>query len=223
MKSDAEYYQHLCLGEKEGQPTRKTTDLILREVQRAGIPIEQRRWLDIGSGSGYLLKVVQSWGADAVGVEPGGWGQIAARDKSVKVVQGFLERATLAGKFDFVSATDVLEHQPDPRELLLLIGRYLEPSGTVFITVPFADSFHGRVLRSRWAMVEPPSHSHFFSRRSLESLLASCGLKLEGMCQYNATYPPLIRRLKLARQLVDSVLSATMGGDQALFIARLGP
>jgi SAM-dependent methyltransferase len=220
MGSDAEYYDHLRLGESDGQPTQTTTDLILREVHPAGGTLAQRRWLDVGSGSGYLLKVVQSYGAEAIGVEPGGWGQIAARDKGVHVVQGFLDETTLPGKFDFVSATDVLEHQPDPAELLRLIRHYLQPSGLAFITVPFAESFHGTVLKWRWPMVEPPTHSHFFSRASFGSFLVRCGLKLEGMYQYNVTYPPLIGRLKVARQLVDFVLSTTLGGDQALFIAR---
>jgi SAM-dependent methyltransferase len=223
MDSDENYYHHLCLGEREGQPTHTTSRLILQRIHSDEGMRAQGRWLDVGSGSGYLVHALQRDGFDAIGIEPGGWGQIAARQKGIRVIQGFLEETTLLGKFDFVSATDVLEHQPDPGGLLDLIGYYLRPSGTAFITVPFVDSFHGRILRSRWSMVEPPTHSQFFSLSSFESLLRKCGFELVGMVRYNVTYPWPLGRLKLGRKLVDWLLSATMGGDQALFIVRLRP
>src|ERR1051326_5149996 len=43
----------------------------------------ERKWLDIGSGSGYLLQQVKKNGWNETGVEPGGWGVIAAQEKKV--------------------------------------------------------------------------------------------------------------------------------------------
>ena len=107
----------------------------------------QGRWLDIGSGSGYLVQLLQQRRWDVVGIEPGGWGQIAAREKGIRVIQGFLDETTFRAQFDCISMTDVLEHQPDPRDLLRLAGHYLCQSGVLFISVPFVDSFQGRGFR----------------------------------------------------------------------------
>jgi 2-polyprenyl-3-methyl-5-hydroxy-6-metoxy-1,4-benzoquinol methylase len=223
METDDMYYRHLCLGEKVGRPTYATTELILAKIQAAGYLLPAGRWLDVGSGSGYLVQVLQRRGWDVVGIEPGGWGQIAARDKGIPVVQGFLGETTFSGKFDFISATDVLEHQPDPLHLLRLIAHYLSRSGIAFISVPFAESFHGKIFKSRWAMVEPPTHCHFFTRASFLSLLGNYGLELAEMLQYNLSYPPFVGKVKAGRMFIDWFLSTTLGGDQALFIVRLRP
>lgn len=219
MKSDEEYYRHLWMGEREGQHTRETTRLILREVELLNIPPAQK-WLDIGCGSGYLVAALARRGWEAVGIEPGGWGQIAAREKGIRVVQGFLEKDTFTGQFNCISATDVLEHQPEPRKLLDLIKQYLAPSGYAFFSVPYADSFHGRIIRHRWAMIEPPTHCQFFTRHSFETLLHGADFALARAVQFNRSYPPVLGRFRAARAITDWVLRATLGGDQVLFVTR---
>ena len=219
MQSDSDYYSHLCIGERDGGPTRETARIIIQRLQMLQTQAS-RDWLDIGSGSGYLVSELCRLGWNAMGIEPGGWGQIAAQEKGITVIQGFLDERTFDRRFACISATDVLEHQSDPVSFMKLVKFYLASDGLAFVSVPYADSFHGKVMRHRWSMVEPPTHCQFFTQRSFRLLLKNLGLGFVGVIQFNMSYPPLLRRTRAGRTISDWLLDVTMGGDQAVFVVR---
>ena len=133
MRTDADYYDHLVQGEALGFPTHITATKVLSLVREAGIV--KGRWLDIGSGSGHLVERAQERGFDVSGVEPGGWGQIAAQRKGVRIAQGFLGKNQDGYRNSVVSATDVVEHVPDPAQFLRLMAGYLDDAGVMVISV----------------------------------------------------------------------------------------
>ena len=205
MSSDEKYYEHLAAGEAGGNATAITTEHILdicrnNELEFSG------SWLDIGCGSGFLLSQVQNAGFKAQGIEPGGWGQIAATSKGVQVAQGFLTSDTFAQRFDVVSATDVVEHIPDPVEFLRLMAGYVVPSGHIIISIPFADSLEAKLMGSSWDMVEPPTHCQFFSMQSLKLALQMADLELVDNRQFNIRNLRGLLRQVYLRQLFDVLL-----------------
>ena len=205
MSTDQEYYDHLSRGEKLGMPTSITADHVLELCKNEGV-IGGGSWLDIGCGSGYLLRRVQDADFHALGIEPGGWGQIAAAHKNVNITQGFLTPNTFGRHFDVISATDVVEHLPDPVNFLKLMASYLEHHGYIVIAIPFADSLEARLMGSHWDMVEPPTHSQFFSRNSLKLALQQAGLEAVSMHQYNIRHLGGLARNKIIRRAVDIVI-----------------
>jgi len=88
------------------------------------------RWLDYGSGSGGLVKFAIENGVDAMGFERG---SIAGLED-------------LAGKFDFISAIEVLEHIPKPVEVLMQIRKLLKPAGVLFVTTGNAQPWRNNLL-----------------------------------------------------------------------------
>ena len=173
-------------------------------------------WLDIGCGSGYLLSQVQNSGFDALGIEPGGWGQIAAKQKRLHVVQGFLAKDTFSQRFEVVSATDVVEHVPDPVEFLRLMAGYVVPSGYILISIPFADSIEAKLRGANWNMVEPPTHSQFFSMQSLELALQLAGLSLIVSRQFNIRNMRGLSRYVSLRRFIDALIP----GPQLVCLVR---
>src|ERR1700677_2315865 len=99
--NDEFQYKYLCRGEAEGGHLFVTTRMILDDLRDQ--QCENKEWLDIGCGSGYLLANVKRCGINPTGIEPGGWGQIAAREKQVQVIQGLLDFQTFSKKFDYLS------------------------------------------------------------------------------------------------------------------------
>lgn len=205
MSSDEQYYDHLVAGESIGKGTSITAGHVL-DICRQNAGNFVGNWLDIGCGSGYLLSLVQNAGFDAIGIEPGGWGQIAAKQKKLHVVQGFLATDTFPQRFDVVSATDVVEHVPNPVEFLRLMAEYVVPSGYIIISIPFADSVESKVLGIRWNMVEPPTHCQFFSMRSLRLAMQCAGLEMVCWRQFNLRNLRGLSRYKSLRHLVDALL-----------------
>jgi 2-polyprenyl-3-methyl-5-hydroxy-6-metoxy-1,4-benzoquinol methylase len=217
MESDLAYYQHLRAGEVPGAQTFITTQLILRDLDRDGFR-PGSTWLDIGCGSGYLVGEVQKRGLHAMGIEPGGWGQNAAREKGIKVLQGILTASTFSKKFDFVSATDVLEHQSDPHDMIGLFRHYLARAGRAYISFPCSGSWRARFLRARWQMVFPPTHCSFFSRASFEHLLKSYNLTAKRFICYNSSGFPGMSWLGLTLDRANRLLNLLGMGDQALAV-----
>lgn len=202
MATDAQYYDHLAAGEEAGNTTSITTEKILDLYHEKAVGFTGS-WLDIGCGSGHLLSIVQDAGFVAHGIEPGGWGQIAAARKGLKIVQGFLTNDTFSQCFDVVSATDVVEHLSNPVQFLGLMARYVVSDGYVIISIPFVDSFEARLMGVSWNMVAPPTHCQFFSTQSLELALQLAGLKMIGRRQFNIRNIPLFSRNVWVRRLID--------------------
>jgi 2-polyprenyl-3-methyl-5-hydroxy-6-metoxy-1,4-benzoquinol methylase len=205
MSSDEKYYEHLAAGETPGNATAITTEHILNICRKNRLEFSGN-WLDIGCGSGYLLSEVQNSGFIAHGIEPGGWGQIAVVRKGLQIVQGFLTNDTFAQRFDVVSATDVIEHIPDPVEFLKLMAGYVVSGGYIIISIPFADSLEAKLMGARWDMVEPPTHCQFFSMQSLKLALQKAGLEVVDSCQFNIRNLRGLLRQVYLRQLVDILL-----------------
>lgn len=218
VHSDQDYYEHLCLSEIEGSHLYSTSRIIMHEI--SAFNFESKLWLDIGCGSGFLLSEIKKIGWTAIGIEPGGWGRIAAKQKSLNIIEGFLTKKTFNIKFDVISATDVLEHQSNPKEFLKLIKIYLKPEGLALFSIPFADSFHGKFLKARWSMVTPPTHSQFFTKTSLQTIIESVGLIIVKIIQFNSSYS-LFNKSKKLKLLADKLLTVKYGGDQIVVIAKL--
>lgn len=219
MKSDDAFYRHLCEGEKEGYHTYITFNIILKLIQSYNINAT-KTLLDVGCGSGFIVKQMSEFGWQAVGVEPGEWGQIAARERQINIVKGFLTEETFQIKFDVITATDVLEHQPDPYEFITLIKHYLKPEGLVIFSLPFADSLFSNIFKSKWSMVAPPTHCQFFTNKSMNVLAGKTGFTIIKKVQYNSAIPYL-GRFKQLTKILNSVLKLYNWGDQAVFILKL--
>ncbi|MES2730894.1 MAG: class I SAM-dependent methyltransferase [Bacteroidota bacterium] len=214
---DLKYYEHLATGEPKGRNVYNTTQLILKttkDFSKQGL----KSWLDVGCGSGFLLSTLKKQNWEVTGVEPGAWGQIAAKKKEVTIVQGFLTKNTFKKKFDVVSAIDVLEHQADPSEFIQIAKHNLIDKGKIVIIIPFADSFHCKVFKDKWGMVAPPSHCQYFTYKSFETFVNRHGLNIDKQAQFNAGRPRAFWRTRLTRAVIDTFVAVTLGGDQSLFI-----
>ena len=138
--------------------------------------IDQGRVLDIGCGTGEALA---SWPDRFArhGVEPSRFAAERARAMARATVHvGDLETASFpAGFFDVVTAFDVLEHLPDPRRLVLEVGRVLRPGGVFFVETGDITSLNARLAAGHWYYVRLPGHLSFFSPRTLKRLLLETG------------------------------------------------
>jgi SAM-dependent methyltransferase len=219
MESDDQYYKYLCSGEKRGAHTFVTTNLIIKNINAFLNPIN-KTWLDVGSGSGYLVAELRKKGWDATGLEAGGWGQIAATDKNISIDRCFLQELNYSKQYDVISATDVLEHQSDPNSFIHSIIKHLKPNGLMIFSFPFADSFHGRFLKTNWEMVVPPSHCHFFNRRSLSIALNKYGFEIVKLIQYNSSSARFFRRYQVLKFAFKTFINLLHVGDQAIAFVK---
>ncbi len=137
------------------------------------------RLLDVGCGVGVIPAVARDpW--QAKGVELSSWAVREARTRfGADVVEGTLEEARFPeASFGVVTMLDVIEHLPDPKETLAEARRILGPGGLLFILTPDLKAPLARLM-GRWWWGLRPAHLHYFSRKSLVSLLESQGFEIK--------------------------------------------
>lgn len=137
---------------------------------------ETNRLLDIGFGAGTILDVAKQQNWDAFGTEVSLPAFEYARRSGHKVHHGILSSAAYPDDhFDVITASEILEHLPDPEAELAEIARILRPGGLFLATTPFAKSMSFRLLKQNWTVLSPPEHTQLYSKKGAMLMLRRAG------------------------------------------------
>jgi SAM-dependent methyltransferase len=137
------------------------------------------RFLDLGCWVGFMPDEARRRGWEPVGVEPSRFASAYARERLGLDVrrEPLLEADLPAGGFDAIFLGDVIEHLPEADAALRRTAELLDGGGVLAMTLPDAGSRVARLLGRRWWSVIP-THVHYFTRFSMETLLRRSGFEL---------------------------------------------
>jgi len=143
-------------------------------------PMRHRHLLEIGSAYGFFLELVQSQVETATGIDITQEGVAYARDKlGLDVLKGdFLEYNFAGRMFDVVCMWDTIEHLRQPHLYLERISQYTESGALLAITTGDIGSVNARFKGDKWRLIHPPTHLHYFSRKTLARLLERYGFEV---------------------------------------------
>jgi len=168
---DAAYLQYL----RPEPADAKNFGALCRWMERFG-QLAGNSLLDVGCGSGKLVRYLRGHGVNACGVEPNDalFDHFLAGESCF--VRGTVQGASvLPQQFDIITAFDVMEHVDDPAGLIEhLVGR-LSAGGRLYLSTPDAGSTPARLLGRRWHFYNR-YHLSYFSPRTLEVLASRFGL-----------------------------------------------
>lgn len=150
--------------------------------------------LDIGAGGGFFLHLMKETGYEVEGIEPSSDAcAYAEKEFGIKMFCGTLNEAiySFKEKFDIVTILNVLEHTPNPYELLMIVKKILSPNGIIIITIPnlifglpilwfekLLKKIFGKFCISRFISVfHIPSHLYLFSPKTIKNLLMKAGFR----------------------------------------------
>lgn len=142
--------------------------------------------LEIGSGSGSLLKKLADLGHRVCGIEPDH--NAGAFKKNLEVYQGTGEEipeAVMTKTFDLVLMNQVLEHCIDPVKTLTNINSLLRSGGKFMCTVPNNEAYCLADAGVTWQFLDVPRHLNFFTGKSLRGICEKTGFEVESVF-YNA-------------------------------------
>ncbi len=77
--------------------------------------------------------------------------------------------------FNVVCMWDTIEHLPQPHLFLEKAYRDLQPGGLLALSTGDIGSWCARLRGRRWRQIHPPTHVHYFTRGSMQSLLSRLG------------------------------------------------
>jgi 2-polyprenyl-3-methyl-5-hydroxy-6-metoxy-1,4-benzoquinol methylase len=137
------------------------------------------RHLDVGCALGFMLEEAKAAGWNPVGVETSEFAaRYAAQRTACTVYAGTLQKASLPSEsFDVVTLMDVIEHVPDPVELIAEIYRILRPNGVLLIVTPNFGSFFVRLYGLHAYGMWPDQHVVYFRCSTMTRLLRKVGFK----------------------------------------------
>jgi SAM-dependent methyltransferase len=156
------------------------------------LPSKVESILDIGCGEGFFLDWYSKRGATVEGIDFNA--STVARffpHLREKVHEGDLikvcdELASKNKKYEFINATNVIEHVVDPILALTSIKKLMKNDGILRITVPndFSNIQQCAVLRgyatkNYWVSI--PAHLNYFNNHLFKNFLSSNGLKIKGL------------------------------------------
>jgi len=145
-----------------------------------------KSWLDIGCGTGEILKSAQDRGLHVIGVETNKMQRDFARDHfNIDVLDEFITPQNI-GKvgttFDVISLFSVLEHVLNPDALIKEISAIQNQHSTLVVEVPHYPSISS-LTQSVFPeyvnrMMHPPFHLFLFSLKGMEVLLGRYGYEI---------------------------------------------
>jgi 2-polyprenyl-3-methyl-5-hydroxy-6-metoxy-1,4-benzoquinol methylase len=198
----------------------------LVDLERAGL--SQGTILDVGCGRGLFLEVANKKGYRVVGLDKSRLLVAAIIRQGFQAVSSF--QALKGKRFDAVAAFDVIEHTPEPQQLLKQMLEHLKPGGLVMVTTPNAAGVSAKILKHRWWVLDPRRHYVLFSPPALKRCLAQLGLEVILLSSDTITpwvMPSGTLRARLLNKLVYLLLAplrrflfAKNMGDNLQVIAR---
>ncbi|MEE8269473.1 MAG: class I SAM-dependent methyltransferase, partial [Nitrospinaceae bacterium] len=102
------------------------------------------RWrvLEVGSGGGEFLYLLNKLGYDAFGIEPNeGYAEYARSEYQLNIKTGFLQNTQFEeNSFEMVTLWHVFEHMDNPADILKKIHSFLATDGLLVIEVPNVEA-----------------------------------------------------------------------------------
>src|SRR2546427_2900786 len=153
------------------------------------------RIIDVGSGGGAVAQALQQFGhVTACDIDVRCAASVARRP-GMSFAYGTAEAIPFAdGRFDLVTAFDVLEHLDDDVIALREMARVASPTGLIAVTVPAYGWMWGR-------QDEVSPHRRRYTGRSLRRAITAAGLNPRRLTAFNTILFPGIAALRLSRRL----------------------
>lgn len=195
---------------------------------------QQGSVLDVGSSRGNFLIAMRGAGFSVYGVEPSPKNSEFARaangiDTYTGTVEEFLAAPTRRD-FHVITVLNVIEHVPDPRDVLMRLGELLVEGGLIVLAVPdarlhaligatrkqlgFSDPFWMNTRKHPLVGFDPPAHLCSFEPKTISQLVERCGFQV--LALRNA---PVILNQDLWKNVAKTILHA---GSEFLYFASLG-
>jgi 2-polyprenyl-3-methyl-5-hydroxy-6-metoxy-1,4-benzoquinol methylase len=153
------------------------------------------RILEVGCGSGNVLRVLQTLAADrgqVEGLEMSPEAADVARARTgLSVTNGYVSDLDPHAKYDVIAAFDVLEHIADDAQVLIQMRERIVPTGRLILTVPAHQSL--------WSPFDVASgHVRRYSMRTLTRALQASGFQIEYATYFmSVLFPPMWLRRRL--------------------------
>ncbi len=134
--------------------------------------------LDVGCGSGFIMKGFRDNGWEVKGVEPNmKMTTYGIEQFNLDISMTSFEAYRDSNLFDLITMIQVIAHFYDVRSCIKNASRLLKTNGLLLIETWNRDSFTARIMGNAWHEYSPPSVVNWFTPSSLKMLAKQYGFK----------------------------------------------
>lgn len=141
------------------------------------------RVIDFGCGQGYFLDALRASGHHCLGIEISDATGRRAMAKGHAVLRSLDVRSDPV--YSAAVSVHVIEHLPDPSDMLLTLRAALSHEACFYFEVPNAASWQARLFGRRWLHCEAGLHVHHFTPPAFTALLKAQGYRIERLGTYS--------------------------------------
>lgn len=139
---------------------------------------ERRVLFEIGCAYGFFLEVAAKFYGNVSGID--------ISQDAIDYANGELNLEVRCGDYLYTEITpcnvicmwDTVEHLSDPELYLKKVYKDLVRGGTVCITTGDVESVLAKIRGGKWRQIHPPTHLHYFSRKTLCAMLERLGFEI---------------------------------------------
>lgn len=184
-----DYFRGQEYGDYLADEASHRTNFAYRLRQLRQLAPDVRSVFEVGCAYGLFLAECARHGLDCAGVdvcdEPVAH---AVRHLNQRAVCGdFLQLALRPGRYDAFCLWDTIEHLPNPEAFVARAAELLPAGGWLFLTTGDIGSRYAKWRGSRWRMIHPPTHLHYFSSGSIRRMLGRLGFEV-AVCRSTPFY-----------------------------------
>lgn len=146
--------------------------------------------LDVGCGTGSITAMIaKATNGNVVGIEPNHERAEAARLLGLDVTTGYFDTNFISSHepYDYIIFADVLEHTPDPYQILIDARRALKRDGLIITSIPNVAHWTVRLSLLFGKFDYQPTgimdatHLRWFTRTTIRRLFESAGYRVVGV------------------------------------------
>lgn len=140
-------------------------------------PARHRRLFEVGCAYGFFLEVARESFDSVEGIDVSAAAVNHAKDNlDLDAVCADLLQYDLGGReFDVACMWDTIEHLARPDLYVAKLAEHMRTGALIAVTTGDFASLNARVRRTKWRLMHPPSHAHYFSIASMSTMLDRFG------------------------------------------------
>ena len=149
----------------------------LRVLKRFVDPARHRRLFEVGCAYGFFLEVAKDTFASVQGIDVSEAAASYARNKlGLDAANGdFLQYDLGNREIDVACMWDTIEHLGRPDLFVAKLAEHMKSGALIAFTTGDFASLNAQLRRTRWRLMHPPSHAHYFSIASMSAMLNRFG------------------------------------------------
>jgi 2-polyprenyl-6-hydroxyphenyl methylase/3-demethylubiquinone-9 3-methyltransferase len=178
-------------------------------------PVAELKILDVGCGGGILCESLAARGANVTGIDMGDAPLNVAKlhqlESNLSITYKKITAEELAaqepGSYDIVTCLEMLEHVPDPSQVIKACSDLVKPNGDVYFSTINRNpkSYVFAIVGAEYLLQLLPKGTHEYNKFIKPSELAGWARKagLDWLEITGMTYNPFTKKYKLTKNDVD--------------------